>query len=144
MNADKAFIDTNVFIYYQQSDNLEKHKVSEDTINFFDCVVSTQVLNKICNILTRKFPTPFADIKKYITDIVQFSDTVIVDDAIVLRALDYHFRLSISYFDALMVAAALEANCKYLISEDMQDGLIIENKLRILNIYKHTDLLTGD
>jgi len=42
-----------------------------------------------------------------------------------------------------MAAAALEADCKYLISEDMQDGLVIENKLQILNIYEHTDLLTN-
>jgi predicted nucleic acid-binding protein len=39
-----------------------------------------------------------------------------------------------------MIAAALETNCKYLVSEDMQDGLIIENKLTILNIYNHTDM----
>jgi predicted nucleic acid-binding protein len=141
MNADRAFIDTNVFIYYQQSDNLEKHKISFAAINFFDCVISTQVLNEICNIMTRKFPTPLADIQKYITDIIQCSDLVIVDDSIVLKALNYHFKFSISYYDALMVAAAMEANCKYLISEDMQDGLIIENKLQILNIYNHADLL---
>jgi predicted nucleic acid-binding protein len=76
MSADKAFIDTNVFIYYQRSD------------------------------------------------------------------LELYNKLSISYFDALMVAAALEANCKYLISEDMQDGLIIDNKLQIVNIYEHANLLT--
>jgi predicted nucleic acid-binding protein len=59
------------------------------------------------------------------------------------KALEHHFKYSISYYDALMVVAAIEANCKYLISEDMQDGLIIEKKLQIVNIFKHTDLLTG-
>ena len=59
------------------------------------------------------------------------------------RALDYYSKYSISYYDALMVVAALESNCKYLISEDMQDGLMIDNKLQIVNIYEHTDLLTG-
>ena len=46
-----------------------------------------------------------------------------------------------SYYDALIVVAALDANCKYLISEDMQDGLIIDKKLQIVNIFKHTDYL---
>jgi|GEM_PF-2840109 len=57
------------------------------------------------------------------------------------RALDYHFKYSISYYDALMVVSAMDANCKYLISEDMQDGLIIDKKLQILNIYNHTESL---
>jgi len=36
-------------------------------------------------------------------------------------------------FDGIIVAAALEANCDILYSEDMQDGLIIENRLKIMN-----------
>jgi predicted nucleic acid-binding protein len=44
-------------------------------------------------------------------------------------ALDYHRKFSISYFDALMVVAALKTNCKYLVTEDMQDGLVIGGKL---------------
>ena len=46
MNADKAFIDTNIFIYIQRTDEPDKTKISEKTIDFFDCVVSTQVLNE--------------------------------------------------------------------------------------------------
>ena len=141
MSADRAFIDTNVFIYYQCTDD-SRHKISEEAINFFDCVVSTQVLNEICNLLTRKYPTPFSEIKKYISDIINSSDLVSVNHEIMFTALDYHSKYSISYYDALMVVAALEANCKYLISEDMQDGLIIEKKLKIVNIYKHPELMT--
>ena len=141
MSVDRAFIDTNIFIYYQHSDNPKKHKISEDTINFFDCVVSTQVLSEICNILTRKYPTPVTDIVKFISDIVQSSDLVVNDDVIIKKALEYHSRYSFSYYDALIVSAAVVSNCKYLISEDMQDGLIIDNKLQILNIYGHTDML---
>jgi predicted nucleic acid-binding protein len=41
----------------------------------------------------------------------------------------YGFQL----FDGIVVAAALEANCNILYSEDMQDGQIIENTLKIVN-----------
>jgi len=142
MLADKAFIDTNIFIYYQSSNDITKHNISETVINTFDCVISTQVLNEICNVLTRKYPTPLSEISKYILDILASSDVVIINYPLIQQALDYHKKYSISYYDSLMVVAALEANCKYLISEDMQDGLIIDNKLQILNIYEHTDLLT--
>jgi predicted nucleic acid-binding protein len=40
-----------------------------------------------------------------------------------------------------MVAAALKADSKYLVTEDMRDGLVIDGKLTILNIFDHTDML---
>ena len=141
MSADRTFIDTNVFIYYQRSDDIVKHNISEDAFNFFDCVVSTQVLNEICNLLTHKYPSPLLEVEKYILDIINSTDLVLVTHTLVLKALELHSKYSISYYDALMVVAALEADCKYFISEDMQDGLIIDKKLQIVNIYKHTDLL---
>jgi len=142
MHADRAFIDTNIFIYIQRTDEPNKTKISEKTIDYFDCVVSTQVLNEICNILTRKYPSSKEKIK-YVLDSIRESCTIIsVTNDYPDKALDYRFRYSISYYDSLMVVAALEANCKYLITEDLQDGLIIDNKLRIVNIYEHTDLLT--
>ena len=142
MNADKAFIDTNVYIYFQSSDDLNKHEISKNTINYFNCVISTQVLNEIINILTRKYPTPPSEINKFIHDIIDSSELVIITYPIITKALELHEKLSLSFYDGLMVSAALEANCKYLISEDMQDGLIIDNKLKIVNIYEHTDLLS--
>ena len=141
MDANRAFIDTNIFIYYQRSDDNIKQKISESAINFFDCVVSTQVLNEICNLLTRKYPTSIFDIKKFILDIKNSSELVLITEPTIAKALDIYMELKLSFFDALIVSAALEANCNYLISEDMHDGLIIENKLQIVNIYKHTDLL---
>ena len=74
MSAGKAFIDTNILIYYQRSDEIIKHKISDGVIKTFDCVISTQVLNEICNLLTKKYPTPLLDIKKYISDIINLSD----------------------------------------------------------------------
>jgi predicted nucleic acid-binding protein len=142
MNADKAFIDTNVFIYIQRTDVPNKTEISEKVIDHFECVASTQILNEICNILTKKYPSPKEKIKNVLHSIQESCAMITVMNDFPGKALDYHFKYSISYFDALMVVAALEANCKYLISEDMQDGLIIDNKLQIVNIYEHADLLT--
>jgi predicted nucleic acid-binding protein len=41
-----------------------------------------------------------------------------------------------SYFDSLMLAAALESGCGRIFSEDMHNGQIIENTLEIINIFK--------
>jgi predicted nucleic acid-binding protein len=141
MQGDKAFIDTNVFIYYQRSDDMTKHQISEDTINFFDCVISTQVLNEIGNLLTKKYPTPLAGVVQFLQDIIDISELVVISEDHVIKALRLTQRYSVSYYDALMTIAALETNCKYLVSEDMQDGLVIDSRLEIVNIYKHTDLI---
>ena len=143
MSVDRAFIDTNIFIYIQRTDEPNKTKISENVIDFFDCFASTQVLNETCNILTRKYPAPKEKVKRVLHSIQESCTMVTVTNDYPARALDYQSKYSISYFDALMVVAALDANCKYLISEDMQDGLIIDKKLQIVDIYKHTDLLKG-
>ena len=141
MSVDKAFIDTNIFIYIQRTDTPFKTEISERTIDHFDCVASTQVLNETANILTRKYPTPKEEIERVLKSIQDSCTMVTVTNDYPNKALNYHFKYLISYYDALMVAAAIDANCTYLISEDMQDGLIIDMKLQILNIFKHTDML---
>jgi predicted nucleic acid-binding protein len=141
MSGTKAFIDTNIFIYFQRSDDLTKHQISEDTLNFFDCVVSTQVLNEICNLLTKKFSVPLSDIRQFLQDIVGTSEVIVISDDLISKALCLLEQYCISYYDALMLVAALESDCKYFISEDMQDGLVVQDKLTIINIYKHTDML---
>ena len=42
-------------------------------------------------------------------------------------------KYSYSYWDSLIIASALESNCSILYTEDMQDGQIIEDRLRIMN-----------
>jgi predicted nucleic acid-binding protein len=141
MSEDRVFIDTNIFIYIQRTDEPDKTRIAERAIDFFDCVASTQVLNEICNILTRKFPSPKEEVSRVLDSIKESCIIQTVTNDFPEKALDYHFRYSISYYDALMIAAAVESHCKYLISEDMQDGLIIDGKLQIVNIFSHTDLL---
>jgi predicted nucleic acid-binding protein len=139
----RVFIDTNIFMYIQRTDEAKKTKIAEKTIEIFDCVASTQVLNEISNLLTRKFPSPKEKVIRVLNSIKEDCSIVTITSDFPDKALEYHYRFSISYYDSLMIAAAIEANCTYLISEDMQDGLIIDGKLQIVNIFLHTDLLIG-
>jgi len=58
-----------------------------------------------------------------------------LDDDTVLTALDFHEKYRYSYYDSLMLAAAIESKCTYIFSEDMSDGQTIEEKLTIRNIF---------
>jgi len=53
----------------------------------------------------------------------------------VYKALDIHSRYGYSYYDSLIIASALESDCKYLLSEDMADNQVIEGCLTIKNIF---------
>ena len=133
----KAFIDTNIFIYTQRTDNPLKRKLAEDAISYFDCVASTQVLNEIVNVFTKKYPTPVEKVEYLLKSICEISEIVIINEALIIKALNLHGRYKIPFYDCLMFAAAIHAGCQILISEDMQDGMFIENNIKIVNIFKH-------
>ena len=59
---------------------------------------------------------------------------MIVDENTISRALVLHEKLGYSYYDCLIIASALDSNCRYLFSEDMADGQIIEGSLTIKNV----------
>ena len=63
----------------------------------------------------------------------EFSNTII-------KALDLKSKYNFQYYDSLIVATALENHCKILYSEDMQDGLIVEQILTIINPFKKEEI----
>jgi len=120
---------------------LKKRKISEDVINYFDCVASTQVLNEIANVFTKKYPISIDKLECLIKSICEISEIIVINETIITKALHLHHVYKAPYFDSLMIAAAIYSGCKYLISEDMQDGIVIEDKLKIVNVFKHADII---
>ncbi len=130
---DKAFIDTNIFIYYQRSDNPQKQSIAKNLLENNNCVASTQVISEISSILTKKYPTLEKEIQLFLQDITEFCETITISKSLIFKALKLHFKYKYSFFDSLIITTALEANCSILYSEDMQNGQIIENSLKIIN-----------
>jgi predicted nucleic acid-binding protein len=56
--------------------------------------------------------------------------------ALLLRASILRERFAFSFWDSTIVASALHAEASVLYSEDMQDGLVVENRVRIINPFK--------
>jgi predicted nucleic acid-binding protein len=52
--SDRAFIDTNVFIYLYSEDEVEKQGISQKAVDKYDCIISTQVLKE-------GYPVPVAN-----------------------------------------------------------------------------------
>jgi len=137
MSVDKAFIDTNIFLYLfsNSASDLKKRQCAFSVLNDYDCQISTQVLNEFSNVCVRKWKLPAPQVKSLVSQIMAYCDTAYIYEDTIEQALDINHRYGFSYYDCLMISSALERGCKYLISEDMADGQIIEGLLTIKNVF---------
>ena len=128
----KIALDSNILIYNHSLTCENKKLIARD---FFkeNPVVSSQVISEYLNVMRKKFKMEKQELmhscslwlEKCTVQPVIFSTVKLAQDLIG----KYDFQI----FDGIIVAAALEADCDILYSEDMRDGQIIENKLKILN-----------
>ncbi|GHV59608.1 twitching motility protein PilT [Campylobacterota bacterium] len=133
----KAFIDTNILIYLYSEDEPRKMEISLQAINSYDCVISTQVLNEFSNVCIKKLDKTIDEIKLAIEEIINSFSLTAIDKETIITALNIHKKYNYSYYDSLIAASALLSKCTHLLSEDLSDGQVIENQLKIVNIYRH-------
>ncbi|NBB49697.1 PIN domain-containing protein [Rhizobium sp. CRIBSB] len=125
------FVDTNVLLYLASGDNQKADRA--EAVLGQGGTISVQVLNEIANVLRRKIQMSWSDTHVF-RDMIRALLTVEpVTQATHETGLRVSERYGLSIYDAMIVAAALLAGCDTLISEDMQDGLVIDDRLRIVN-----------
>jgi predicted nucleic acid-binding protein len=132
---DNAFIDTNVFIYLYSEDETEKQKISQIAVDKYDCIISTQVLNEFSNVCISKLKKTTEEVELAIEEMIEQCVLLTLEKETIKLALKIHKEFGYNYFDCLMIASALNSDCKYLLTEDLADGQIIYDKLTIVNIY---------
>jgi predicted nucleic acid-binding protein len=133
---DKAFIDTNVFIYLYSSDEPGKRKKCFQIFDDYDCITSIQVLNEISNVLIKKFKIDSERIALVLQEIEKNCPVTLISSATIYKALEIWKAYGYSYYDSLIIATALENECKILLTEDMQSGQMISDDLMLLNIFE--------
>jgi predicted nucleic acid-binding protein len=130
--SDKAFFDTNVFVYAIIQDDPRSDRAEELIAE--GGTVSVQVLSEFAAVARRKTKMPWIEIRLALDSIKALCPdplpvTIDTHKEALAIAEKYGYRI----YDALMVASALEARCAILYSEDMQDGQVIERQLTIRN-----------
>jgi len=132
--VNKPFVDTNVVLYLYSEDEPAKKAAAEALVRGQERAwISTQVLSEMANVLRRKFRLEYPDIAAAVAEVRAACDVHIVTTETITLALRLGERYRHSYFDSLILAAALECGCDTLASEDMQDGMVVESRLRIRN-----------
>jgi len=134
----KIFLDSNVWLYLFLQDDDEKYKITEkyllkNNLNS-SFVITYQVINEVANILLKNNFTEI-EIRENIEYLFKINTLQNFTKEIVLLASSVREKYSVSFWDSVIIGSALYAKCDTLISEDMQDGLMIDNQLLIKNIY---------
>jgi predicted nucleic acid-binding protein len=97
--------------------------------------ISTQVLNELY-VSLQKHDIDEPEIENKIRKIIGIYNISIINISTIKLCWKVRKKYSYSYWDSLITAAALESNCTILYTEDMQDGQVIDDKLRIVNPFK--------
>lgn len=125
--SDKCFVDTNILVYAHDFTQGAKHERARALVTkLWDSgngVLSTQVLQELCISLRRKAARPLTveGMRQVIEDYAKW-ETVVNTAESVLKALDLEVRYKISFWDALIVQAAMSCEAAVLYSEDLADG----------------------
>lgn len=121
------FVDTNVLVYARDEGGGAKQNAASAWLEHLwisrDGRISTQVLQELYNVLTRKLSRPVAKALAR-ADVVRFLswDPLIPDGRTFDVAFAIEDRYQLSWWDSLIVAAAQQQGCRYLLSEDLQAG----------------------
>ena len=125
--SDKYFVDTNILVYAHDLKQGVKYEKARALVQKLwqseNGVLSTQVLQELCVSLRRKVARPLSaeGTRKVIEDYASWEIVVNTAES-VLRALDIEGRYNISFWDALIVQAAVSCGAEALYSEDLADG----------------------
>ena len=126
--ATRSFIDTNVLVYAEASDEPRKQRAALDLLKRLyednEGVLSTQVLQEYCNVAIKKLKLPAPHIRAQL-EVYELFEVVQVTPAIIRAGLDLHQTRSVAFFDAVVLASAHAAGCNLLWTEDMNTGEVV-------------------
>ena len=136
-----AFVDSNVLVYRHVLDEPVKQARSQEILGLLwarRCGrLSVQVLNEFYVVSTRKLATPLSkDTARAEVRLFEAWRPVALSTPVRERAWLIEDRYNLSWWDALIVAAAAQANCGILLTEDLQDGQDFDG-ITVVNPFAH-------
>jgi predicted nucleic acid-binding protein len=133
--SDRVFVDTNIFVYADdrgaKSKRVRARAVLSELIRTRRAVVSTQVMQEYFVAAIKKLGLSPGRARIRVERLNRL-DVVVIRPELILGAIDLCRLHPLSFWDALVVRSASAAGCGRLLSEDMQDGQMIDG-VRIEN-----------
>jgi predicted nucleic acid-binding protein len=134
----KSFLDTNIIVYAFDQSSPKKAKIAQrlvaDGAADKRAIISSQVVQEFINVALRGFGLPIvkSDLESFVLTALFPMMAISSSPSLMIEALRLHGQHQLAWYDALIVAAALQGGCKVLYSEDMQHGqrfggLVVQN-----------------
>jgi predicted nucleic acid-binding protein len=129
-----SFFDTNVLVYIASDDTAKADRAEAAIAD--GGTISVQVLNELANVARRKMRMTWTETNTFLNTLRSLLTVHPLTLEIHETGLALAQRYGLSTYDAMIAASALHAGCNTLWSEDMQDGLVVEDSLRIINPFR--------
>ena len=126
--SDRFFLDANIFVYsFDRSAVMKAQKATQLIRNALKTqkgITSYQVVQEFFNVALRKFSKPMraADAEQYLGTVFRPLVGVHSSQALYAEALYLQAKSGMSWYDSLIVSAAIQAQCDFLYTEDLQHG----------------------
>lgn len=135
---DRFFIDTNILVYANDRSSPDKQSIARELIahafaSRLGCL-STQVLQEFFVVATRKAGVPASNARAQVIKLSEL-DTVLLDDDIIVGAIDLHIIHQISFWDAMVIKAAAKAGSRRIFTEDLTHGQTLDG-VQIVNPFR--------
>jgi predicted nucleic acid-binding protein len=129
-----SFFDTNVLLYVASDDPAKADQAEELIIA--GGTISVQVLNEITNVARRKMGMSWTETRSFLAMIRGLLPVQPLTLDIHETGLALAERYGLSIYDSMIAASALYADCDTLWSEDMQNGIVLDDRLCIVNPFR--------
>ena len=141
--SDRYFLDTNIFVYCFDREDKRKQARAEtlvgDALQDHLGIISSQVVQEFLNVATRKFSAPMTarQSRAYLETVLAPLCEVFSSIGLYQQAIGIHEETRYSFYDSLMLAAAIEAKCRLVFSEDLHAGQTVRG-VTIVNPFDTT------
>ncbi|MGB1012361.1 MAG: PIN domain-containing protein [Thiolinea sp.] len=134
MADNKVFFDTNALLYLLSED--ESKANTAEALLAKGGVISVQVLNEFTSVAFRKLKMSYSEIGEVLETVRMVCEVTDLNVETHLMALSIAERYRFSFYDALILSAAILADCDVLYSEDMQSGQKINDQVVVHNPFQ--------
>lgn len=136
-DKNNVFFDTNILLYAHLCQDAHKkdmaRELTDESIKRDNCYISTQVVQEFCNNMLKKAGATEVQISKMLHKMERNFNISPVQISTIEKALDVKTRYGFSFWDSLIVAAAISAKCGTLYTEDLSSGQVIDGVLQVIN-----------
>ena len=131
----RVFIDSNIIVYLVDNRSKEKTKKAQDFLSP-DFFISTQVIAENVNVCLKKLHLNKETTFDFARRVLNRFRILQITEATLLKNFEISIKYQLSSWDSIIIATAILNSCSIIYSEDMQDGLVVENSVTIINPFK--------